>query len=92
MSNLGGAVPGNYDKKVDELTVADINHDSRGSSDSTVNVEKGDVLDHDYDPLALLSNEDPFPMDEATEKETQQFTFRAVFVGCCLGGVIAAAK
>ncbi|TFK48797.1 OPT oligopeptide transporter [Heliocybe sulcata] len=36
--------------------------------------------------------EDPFPEDPNAEPELQQFTFRAVFVGSILGGVIAASN
>lgn len=66
-----------------------------------VNVESGEVSRYDTnlsDPNAedssyvMLSSDDSWPEDESGLKETQQFTFRAVFVGSCLGGVIAASK
>ena len=69
--------------------------------DSSTNVEKGSLRVDDArkssviigdEEIEFLSHEAPFPEDEAAEKETQQFTFRAVAVGCILGGVIAASK
>ena len=60
-------------------------------SDSTSNIEKGS-LRTGSEQIEFLAHGEPFPEDEAAEKETQQFTFRAVLVGCILGGVIAASK
>ena len=40
----------------------------------------------------LLSHVEQYLIDPDEEVETQQFTFRAVLVGCILGGVIAASK
>ncbi|EMC91390.1 hypothetical protein BAUCODRAFT_80544 [Baudoinia panamericana UAMH 10762] len=40
----------------------------------------------------MLSHEEQFPIDPDAEEELHQFTFRAVFVGCVLGGVIAASN
>ncbi|KAF9567161.1 OPT oligopeptide transporter [Agrocybe pediades] len=34
----------------------------------------------------------PFPIDPDEEEETHQLTFRAVFVGCCLGAVVGASN
>lgn len=57
------------------------------------NVEKGDISEFQVEEdVKLLSHEDPFPEDPSAQLETRQFTFRAVFVGCLLGGVIAASK
>jgi hypothetical protein len=56
--------------------------------------ERADVefLSTIQDLSQAFSHEDPFPVDEDAEQEDHQFTFRAVFVGCILGGVIAASK
>lgn len=66
---------------------------------SVVNVEKGEIYRYNSrnsevveGELTILSTEDPWEEDEAGLRETQQFTFRAVFVGCCLGAVIGASK
>lgn len=40
----------------------------------------------------LPSNLYPFPELENTLPEKQQFTVRAVFVGCCLGAVVSASN
>ena len=42
-------------------------------------------------PLQDFGTDYPFPMDPDAPEE-QQFTFRAVFVGCALGAVISASK
>jgi len=67
----------------------------RGSDDAQDSLERGEVIEvdesKDEDPL-MLSSSDPFPEDPSAEVETQQFTVRAVLVGCILGGVIAASK
>ena len=65
------------------------------SNDSSIKEEQGEVvglIDHDADNTLVFSHEDPFPIDPNEELETQQFTVRAVLVGSCLGGVIAASK
>lgn len=66
---------------------------------SVVNVEKGEIYrynsggtDGDDEEVVILSTSEPWDEDEAGLRETQQFTFRAVFVGCCLGAVIGASK
>ena len=38
-----------------------------------------------------LGTTDPFPQDPDAVEE-QQFTFRAVFVGCLLGAIVSASK
>ena len=50
-------------------------------------IEKAGEAEH-----ILLSHEEQFPEDPNADLETQQFTVRAVVVGCLLGGVIAASK
>ena len=91
MSNTGGAVgisAGSTD--LTDSTIESIAKDSRsGSSDPGVVIEKGEVTD---DLGLLLPHDEQFPEDPDGEIETQQFTFRAVFVGCILGAVIAASK
>jgi hypothetical protein len=55
--------------------------------------EKGNVVDisnrgDDWtEEAVLLSHEEQFPVDPSAPEETQQLTFRAMFVGCVLGGV-----
>ena len=78
--------------------VKDSYNDTYSSSDPTVSVEKADVIDNtgqdndnDQEDL-ILSHEEQFPIDPDAQEESHQFTIRAVFVGCCLGGVIAASK
>lgn len=89
-------------QEVEGSMIKEIQNDTydntRNSSDPVVVAEKGDIVDvtgqednDEYEPL-ILSHEEQFPIDPNAEPELQQFTFRAVFVGCCLGGVIAASK
>ncbi|KZS99966.1 OPT-domain-containing protein [Laetiporus sulphureus 93-53] len=47
--------------------------------------------DHDDGAVLDFGTDDPFPMDPNATEE-QQFTFRAVFVGCALGAVISASN
>ncbi|KAK5170129.1 uncharacterized protein LTR77_004713 [Saxophila tyrrhenica] len=60
--------------------------------------EKGKVFEvadretHSEDGIEMLSHEVQFPIDPTAQEETHQLTFRAVFVGCVLGGVIAASN
>lgn len=55
--------------------------------------EKGNIIDVSNqdqkweEDAVLLSHEEQFPIDPTAPEETQQLTFRAVFVGCVLGGV-----
>ena len=60
---------------------------SPSREDTLTSEHEGEIEEH-----LLLPHDEQFPPDENEELETQQFTFRAVFVGCCLGGVIAASK
>jgi hypothetical protein len=65
------------------------------SNDPPSTIEKGEFVQTEVevdDGIEYLSHEDPFPLIEGLPVEPHQFTFRAVFVGCCLGGVIAASK
>ena len=93
MSTVGGAVGvSSTADKLTESTIQAITQDSKSdSNDPGTLIEKGEVIDVDDDTL-LLSHEEQFPIDPNEELETQQFTFRAVLVGCLLGGVIAASK
>lgn len=102
MSNQGGAMGiGSESYEVESSTVHEIEKDTLGreasSSDPSVQAEKGDIIDVNEDETdenenLNLSHEEQFPIDPNAEEETHQFTVRAVFVGCCLGGVIAASK
>jgi len=62
----------------------------------SVNIEQGEVYQMNTNgsegQIVVLSTSEPWDEDEAGLAETQQFTFRAVFVGCCLGAVIGASK
>jgi len=62
----------------------------------SVNIEQGEVYQMNINgfdgQIVVLSTSEPWDEDEAGLIETQQFTFRAVFVGCCLGAVIGASK
>jgi len=97
MSSSGGAIGiSSTSTEVELATAEEIEKDSHsGSNDPSLTTEKGEVrviaADSDQDHI-LLSHEEQFPDDPDGEIETQQFTFRAVLVGCILGGVIAASK
>lgn len=106
MSNYGGAIgTGTATQEVEDFTVHEIEKDAiddrkGSSSDPSVIAEKGQMIN--VNPLEttttnaseqeFLSHEFQFPIDPNAEEEKYQFTLRAVFVGCCLGGVIAASK
>ena len=97
MSNTGGAVA--VSSTSSDLTDATIRYideksDSKDASDPISNEENGDVVsvNNVQSDAFLLSHEEQFPIDPNEIEETQQFTFRAVLVGCILGGVIAASK
>jgi hypothetical protein len=100
MSSGGGAIGiSSVSNNLAESTIESIERDQKSSSEEPeISVEKGGFLetstrvDTQEEIAHLLSNEDPFPEDPDAEIETQQFTFRAVLVGCILGGVIAASK
>lgn len=100
MTTVGGAIGiSSGSEQVTNATICDIEKDSKSSSsnDPSLNIEKGEAInvknveDVEEDHL-LLSHEEQFPIDPNAEEETQQFTARAVLVGCILGGVIAASK
>ncbi|KAK3677521.1 hypothetical protein LTR78_002371 [Recurvomyces mirabilis] len=99
MSNQGGAMGiGSESHALEHATVIEIEKDSldrKTSSDPSVRMEKGDVgveEDEADENTYEFTHEEQFPIDPNYEEETQQLTFRAVFVGCCLGGVIAASN
>ncbi|KAK0270579.1 hypothetical protein LTR35_014115 [Friedmanniomyces endolithicus] len=102
MSNNGGALGiGSENLELENMTIKELEKDGykNSSSEPSSVAEKGDVVDiyqtetNRTEPeLDILSHEEQFPIDPDAEEETQQLTFRAVFVGCCLGGVIAASN
>jgi hypothetical protein len=96
MSSYGGALGiASASSEVEKSMIANISKDSKStSSDPSIREEKGEaaVVDATEDDHLLLSHEEQFPEDPNGEVETQQFTVRAVLVGCVLGGVIAASK
>jgi hypothetical protein len=97
MSNTGGALAtGTENTDLTQATIHNIEKDEKLSSvDPSISIENGEVVssgDND-DSVQLLSHLEQFPVDTVNEElETQQLTFRALFVGCVLGGVIAASK
>lgn len=102
MSNQGGAMGiGSGSQELENLTIKEIEKEElrESSSEPSSIAEKGDVIDiaqretnDSEEDYAMLSHEEQFPIDPDAQEETQQLTFRAVFIGCCLGGVIAASK
>jgi hypothetical protein len=73
--------------------------DTPSSLERSVSTKEGEILiasasrQQSYNSENFqLSHLEQFPIDPDAPEELQQFTFRAVFVGCCLGGVIAASK
>jgi hypothetical protein len=100
MSSGGGAIGiSSISNNLAKSTIESIERDQKSSlEEPEISVEKGELLvtsnrlDTQEEIAHLLSNEDPFPEDADAEIEAQQFTFRAVLVGCILGGVIAASK
>ena len=97
MTSTGGALGTETDAQLATLTADNIIHeksDKYDSDDPSTSVENGDVcpVESDKDDTGFLSHEEQFPEDPNAEPETQQFTARAVIVGCILGGVIAASK
>ena len=92
---------GSENLELENMTIKELEKDGykNSSSEPSSVAEKGDVVDiyqtetNRTEPeLDILSHEEQFPIDPDAEEETQQLTFRAVFIGCCLGGVIAASK
>lgn len=86
--------------ELQDYTIKGIAKETVASSSKTSDsIEKGDDLGYDIQPVQsidqgevlMMSSDDPFPQDPNAEEE-QQFTVRAVLVGCILGGVIAASK
>ncbi|TRM63530.1 OPT oligopeptide transporter protein-domain-containing protein [Schizophyllum amplum] len=58
---------------------------------------RSDLEQSDIEPVKLETFEDqdvtrPFPIDPSMPEETHQLTFRAIFVGCCLGAVVGASN
>lgn len=97
MSNSGGAIgTGTATSELTEATIYNIEKDIKSDSkDPSISVENGEIVDagHNDDSVLLLSHLEQFPVDTVNEElETNQLTFRAIFVGCILGGVIAASK
>jgi hypothetical protein len=102
MSSNGGATGmGSESYQIEESTIKEIEKDASGSrsaSDPSIRVEKGQAIhvsnheEDDDESHLMLSHEFQFPIDPNAPVETHQFTIRATFVGCCLGGVIAASK
>lgn len=97
MTDYGGAMGTGFNEDITKATIAaELNDSPTGSHDPSASIEKGELSDwrerHASIASIELTNNDPFPEDPDGEPELQQFTFRAVFVGCVLGGVIAASK
>ncbi|CZR58742.1 uncharacterized protein PAC_08634 [Phialocephala subalpina] len=94
MSSNGGAIGiSSASQEVEKSTVDIIKNDSKNTSnDPSIHKEKGEVAVMTSDQDNLLSHEEQFPEDLEGEVETQQFTVRAVLVGCLLGGVILASN
>ena len=96
--NSNGDLPDDIETSTAKEIEKDIGDGSRHSSDEHVGAEKGELIqvsnyqDQDENEILILSHEEQFPVDPNAPEETAQFTVRAVFVGCCLGGVIAASK
>jgi len=92
--------PSSYE--LQEQTAMGIESDTAVNSEkSSTAIEKGEKkgdFGYEVEPVTsvdqgqvFLSSDEPFPVDPDAEEE-QQFTVRAVLVGCILGGVIAASK
>ena len=82
-------------KEIYEDTALNIEKDRDSiSNDPASPIEKGESIqrEDDLEEVEVLSHEDLFPPIEGLQEETHQLTIRAIFVGCCLGGVIAASK
>ena len=105
MSYNGGAVGvSSASYELTESTIKSIEKDSNSTSQNTsIHEEHGEVKQAEVikvdnvdsaedDGTGLLSHEEPFPIDPNEVHEEQQFTVRAVVVGCILGGIIAASK
>lgn len=70
------------------------------SNENSISMEKGEIYPSieaqseagEGDELDPFSHEHPFPILPGEIPEEQQFTVRAVLVGCLLGAVISASK
>ena len=92
---VGGAIGAGSTTTLTDATIRNIIKGEKTSShDPSVNVEKGEVttVEDEDQIIPILYHDEQFPIDPDEELETQQFTVRAVLVGCLLGGVIAASK
>lgn len=85
--------------ELQEQTISSIDNSNKTSEDkSSESIEKGNDFSYEINRVpsveegeVLMASDEPFPQDPNAEEE-QQFTVRAVLVGCVLGGVIAASK
>lgn len=79
-----------HDKTVMEEIQRDSISDEKKSFSEQV-LEASSIAYEDDEELVDFGTDDPFPVDPNAQEE-QQFTFRAVFIGCALGAVISASK
>lgn len=94
MTDNGGAMgTGSVSTEIAKDTIKSLDADSPASS-TDIRMEKGDTFTvrERRGSTISITNDEPFPEDPDGEIETQQFTVRAVLVGCILGGLIAASK
>ena len=94
MTDNGGAMgTGSISTEIAKETIKGLDEDSPATS-TDIRMEKGDTFTvrERRGSTISISNDEPFPEDPDGEIETQQFTVRAVLVGCLLGGLIAASK
>lgn len=94
MSSTGGAIGiSAASAELEKSTIDGIDNLS-SSKDPSIREENGEVIEvNSVDQHnVMLSHLEQFPEDPDGEIEEQQFTVRAVLVGCLLGGVIAASK
>lgn len=98
MSAIRLGEPNTESESVHSMTIQSIAGDDSKRASSQANgssVENGELFTatvEEVDGLDAFSHEHPFPELPGTQLETQQFTIRAVLVGCMLGGVISASK
>jgi hypothetical protein len=98
-SGIGPYSRGNVSAEVENLTVNEISDDAgRATSPEDdrpfekvekISLRGGESVNGG---TQMLFHEDPLPIDTDAPVETQQFTIRAVLVGCILGDVISASK
>lgn len=79
-----------HDKTVMEEIQRDSISDEKKSFSEQV-LEASSIAYEDDEELVDFGTDDPFPVDPNAQEE-QQFTFRAVFIGCALGAVISASN